>query len=133
MKRILEMSKGNFTMKPIQDIVKLRLRGKGSGFKEGPEKKGIHELSHYFLESPDPLHLCVSSYYYDKYITACILVERLLQEVYSDYQTFRAKRGVNEPRLAVKKLENTPAALFASWNGFLSTGQNGPVPTAKYT
>ena len=46
MKRILEMSKGNFTMKPIQDIVKLRLRGKGSGFKEGPEKKGTHSPAH---------------------------------------------------------------------------------------
>lgn len=34
-----------------QDLVKLRLRGKGSGYKEGPEKK----------ESNEPLHLCVSS------------------------------------------------------------------------
>ena len=40
MKRILDVCKGNFSMKPVQDIVKLRLRGKGSGFKEGPERKG---------------------------------------------------------------------------------------------
>ena len=32
------------------DIIKLRLRGKGSGYKEGPSK----------LESEDPLHLCIS-------------------------------------------------------------------------
>jgi len=25
-----------------QDIVKLRLRGRGSGFKEGPDKRGLH-------------------------------------------------------------------------------------------
>jgi hypothetical protein len=31
--------------------VKLRLRGRGSGYKEGPEKR----------ESQEPLHLCVSS------------------------------------------------------------------------
>ncbi len=33
------------------DKVKLRLRGQGSGYKEGPEE----------LESEDSLHLCVSS------------------------------------------------------------------------
>ncbi len=36
-----------------QDIVKLRLRGQGSGYKEGPDK----------IESNEPLHLCVSSRY----------------------------------------------------------------------
>ena len=40
MKRILDVCKGNFSLKPVQNIVKLRLRGKGSGFKEGPERKG---------------------------------------------------------------------------------------------
>ena len=48
--------------------VKLRLRGKGSGFKEGPMNR----------ESEDPLHLCISSKYYDKYLCACGLVEELL-------------------------------------------------------
>lgn len=39
------------------DFVKLRLRGQGSGYKEGPEK----------LESNEPLHLCVSSRYLEVY------------------------------------------------------------------
>jgi len=40
MKKIIELcSKGSNL--PIQDVIKLRLRGKGSGFKEGPEHKGI--------------------------------------------------------------------------------------------
>ncbi len=39
MKRILEMcTKG--TNLPVQDVVKLRLRGRGSGFKEGPQQLG---------------------------------------------------------------------------------------------
>lgn len=32
------------------DSIKLRLRGRGSGYKEGPNK----------AESDDPLHLCIS-------------------------------------------------------------------------
>ena len=43
------------------DVVKLRLRGKGSGFKEGPKQE----------ESKEPLHLCISSRFYDKYKMAC--------------------------------------------------------------
>ena len=43
------------------EIVKLRLRGKGSDFKEGPNKE----------ESPDPLNLCISSKYKEKYDYAC--------------------------------------------------------------
>ena len=76
----------------------------------------------------------MSSYYYDKYVTACRMVERLLESVYADYQAFRARRGVEEQRLSVKKLENSPAALFSSWNGILSDGQKGPVhEDNKYT
>ena len=63
MKRIIEMCSRNTTAENMQDIVKLRLRGKGSGFKEGPHKE----------ESNEPLHLCISSKYYDKYVLACHL------------------------------------------------------------
>ena len=52
MKRIIEQcSHGN------KDVVKLRLRGKGSGFKEGPNQ----------VESDEQLHMCVSSGIYEKY------------------------------------------------------------------
>ena len=44
MKRILEICqkyKNDPNICGQTDFLKLRLRGKGSGFKEGPEKKGI--------------------------------------------------------------------------------------------
>lgn len=52
--------------------VKLRLRGRGSGFLEGPEQR----------ESNDPLNLCVSSKDKEKFIFACQEVEKLLDKVY---------------------------------------------------
>ncbi len=40
MKRIIEMCKRGMGPEAASDAVKLRLRGKGSGFREGPMKKG---------------------------------------------------------------------------------------------
>ena len=57
------------------DKVKLRLRGQGSGYKEGPEE----------LESEDSLHLCVSSSNKQKYDHACQEVENLLKGIYKQY------------------------------------------------
>ena len=54
------------------DVVKLRLRGKGSGFREGPRQE----------ESREPLHLCISSRFYDKYQVACSMTQELLLNVY---------------------------------------------------
>jgi len=73
MKRIiLECSLGfDCNINPYE-IVKLRLRGKGSGFKEGPKQE----------ESEDPLNLCISSKYKEKYDYACKEMDRLLMEVY---------------------------------------------------
>ena len=64
-----------------QDIVKLRLWGQGSGYKEGHLKR----------ESNEPLHLCVSSEFYDKYSTACEEAEKLLAKIYKEYDTFCRK------------------------------------------
>lgn len=44
MKRILELCTKN-TNRKVQDVVKLRLRGKGSGFKEGPQQQGNSKLN----------------------------------------------------------------------------------------
>lgn len=76
--------------------VKLRLRGKGSGFKEGPHNQ----------ESDDPLHLCISSKNYDTYGYACSLVEELLQTVYDEYRKHCSKFN-KQPlqRIYVKKEE----------------------------
>jgi len=40
MKRIVEICSKNNDGSLVKDAVKLRLRGKGSGFKEGPLNKG---------------------------------------------------------------------------------------------
>ena len=58
---------------------KIRLRGKGSGYKEG-------NLN---AESNEPLELCISSLNYPTYINCCRLVESLLKKIYFDYYQFR--------------------------------------------
>ena len=63
------------------DCVKLRLRGKGSGFREGPRQE----------ESREPLHLCISSRFYDKYLVACNMAQELLLNVYEEYKKFAEK------------------------------------------
>jgi len=77
--------------------VKLRLRGRGSGFKEGPNNQ----------ESDEPLHLCISSKYLDKYKNACTLVQELVSSVYDDYKKFCDKNHRNYPNFQIKKVEGT--------------------------
>ena len=61
--------------------VKLRLRGKGSGYKEGPENK----------ESDEPLHLCISSKNTEKMKKACLLVDELLERIHQEYKEYCEK------------------------------------------
>lgn len=79
MKRIIEDCSRDFDpcINPYE-VVKLRLRGKGSGFKEGPQQ----------IESDDPLNLCISSKYKDKYDYACNEMEILLKKVYEEFKQF---------------------------------------------
>jgi len=63
------------------DVVKLRLRGKGSGFKEGPKNE----------ESKEPIHLCISSKFFDKYQLACSMAHDLLTNVYEEYKRYAEK------------------------------------------
>ncbi len=96
MKKIIDMcSKG--CAGPVQEVIKLRLRGKGSGFKEGPNQQ----------ESDEPLHLCVSSPYFDKYMMACELAKELITGVYTEYRTFCERMGKSKiPNLQIKMIEN---------------------------
>ena len=100
MKRIIEECSEGFdsSINPYE-IVKLRLRGKGSGFKEGPDQK----------ESDDPLNLCISSKYKEKYDYACKEMEYLLKGVYKEYTHFyryKQKRPHNwNHYLKIKKTE----------------------------
>ncbi|KAL4493541.1 hypothetical protein ABPG72_007549 [Tetrahymena utriculariae] len=77
--------------------VKLRLRGKGSGYKEGPEKQ----------ESQEALHLCVSSMYYNMYKSACYFVEELLQNIYDEYYKMCQQNNLKRERVHIKKQEST--------------------------
>jgi hypothetical protein len=96
MKRIIEICCKGASYDQLQDMVKLRLRGKGSGFKEGPKQE----------ESNDPLHLCISSRFYDKYLVACNHVQELIMNVYEEYKRF-CEKNKREPKmeLAIKKIE----------------------------
>lgn len=66
------------------DEVKLRLRGKGSGYKEGPDNK----------ESEEPLHLCISSKTTEQMEKACSLVDELIEKINKDYKDFCKKKKI---------------------------------------
>ena len=69
---------------------KLRLRGRGSGYLEGAAK----------VESPEPLHLCISCVSPGGYKQAVGLVTELLASVYEEYRRYCRARGT-EPHPAL--------------------------------
>ncbi|CAD8107152.1 unnamed protein product [Paramecium primaurelia] len=80
-----------------QDLVKLRLRGRGSGYKEGPEKR----------ESQEPLHLCVSSKHNHLFLKACQLVEQLLIKIYDEYKLFGFNKGRKQSHYNIKRIQQS--------------------------
>ena len=89
MKKILNECKQNNN---INDNVKLRLRGRGSGYKEGPQNK----------ESDEPLHLCISAKNQEEMKKACGLVDDLLNKIYEEYKKYCIKNNISPvaPQLA---------------------------------
>ena len=90
-----------YNMKKIRNEcnseVKLRLRGKGSGHKEGPQNK----------ESDEPLHLCVSSKTKEQLNKACFLVNKLFDKINEEYKTFCKKIGMKPKSEKIgRKIEN---------------------------
>lgn len=71
---------------------KLRLRGRGSKFLEGPEEK----------ESTDDLMLCISSQDASGYEVAQKMVRDLLKGIYKDYEAFCRKAGHPAPALKIQ-------------------------------
>lgn len=71
-------------IKGESETVKLRLRGKGSGFKEGPLN----------IESDEPLHLCISARNKEQLNLACFLVNKLFETIYEEYKFFCKKKGI---------------------------------------
>lgn len=70
---------------------KLRLRGRGSKFLEGPEKK----------ESKDPLMLCLSAPSPAAYQEAKSMVSDLLESIYADYREFHKNESSVEVALDI--------------------------------
>ena len=75
---------------------KIRLRGKGSGYKERKN----------FIESKEPLQLSVSSLSYFNYLNCCVLIEILLKKIYKDYAnfiktkvSFKLKNNIQEKKI----------------------------------
>jgi len=99
MKKIIELCQSyikNPSLIYQNDFLKLRLRGKGSGFKEGPEQR----------ESEEPMHLCVSSKYLEVYNMACQLVEELLNNLYREFDNYCRKTGRKyQSLLKIKRIE----------------------------
>ena len=93
MKNIVEKCCQGFNG-PVHDIIKLRLRGKGSGFKEGPDQQ----------ESIESLHICISSKYSELLHVASEEVEKLVLSVYKEYYLYRGKKGLTEIKLNLKKI-----------------------------
>lgn len=107
MKKIVEMCSRSNDGKFIVDAVKLRLRGRGSGYKEGPYNRGMFEISNINLESDEPLHLCISSKFYDKYRRACALVQELIINVYEEFKRFCERNGkIPTTNLTIQKEES---------------------------
>jgi hypothetical protein len=89
------------------EVVKLRLRGKGSGYKEGPNQKGKIKGFNY-LESNEPLHLCVSSKHKDIFLNVCSEVEKLLLKIYEEYSAYNQKKGKpTQNKIILKKIETS--------------------------
>ncbi len=82
MKKILNECKQNNN---INDNIKLRLRGRGSGYKEGPQNK----------ESDEPLHLCISAKNQEEMKKACGLVDDLLNKIYDEYKKYCIKNNIS--------------------------------------
>jgi len=99
MKYIVEVCKLNFSMNIKGEPVKLRLRGRGSGYREGPDTK----------ESNESLHLCVSSKYFYVYNIACSLVTSLLLKIYDDFKKHNDMRGIYKLKIPIKRIEGNCA------------------------
>jgi len=88
------LGRGGEHMKRIAEETdaKLRLRGRGSRFLEGPEQ----------VESTDDLMLCVSGQNSVGFNHAKALVGELLQDIYETYAAFCRERGTVPPVLSIQ-------------------------------
>jgi hypothetical protein len=71
------------------NTTKIRLRGKGSGYKEGPKNE----------ESKEPMELCLSSLNYFSYLRCSNAIEKLLLDVYQQYYMYQCNNNHDNPKM----------------------------------
>jgi len=94
---------------------KLRLRGRGSKFLEGPEQQ----------ESQDPLMLCVSAPDQEAYDRTVELVQEVLECVYREYREFCSRTGQPAPDVAVALHHGARDGSIAQHRPCSSAGKDG--------
>eukprot|EP00913_Durusdinium_trenchii_P002738 g2532.t1 len=94
-RRLLGPNGSNMKLIAAKTGCRLRLRGRGSWFLEGP----------YQQESTDPLMLCVSSPSEADHSQAIRLIEELLLSVYAEFRTFCKTEGWTVPDLRIRRNE----------------------------
>lgn len=94
-RRLLGPNGSNMKSIAAKTGCRLRLRGRGSWFLEGP----------YQQESTDPLMLCVSSPTDVDHAEAVRLIEELLQSVYAEFRAFCKSAGWRIPDLRIRRNE----------------------------
>ena len=104
-KRIIDYCSKNSNGSYLPDAIKIKLRGKGSEFNQ------INK------ESDEPLNICVSSIYVDKYRKACSFVYELIINVYEEYKRY-CERNLKTPmeNLTVQKIESISSKKNTSNN-----------------
>jgi len=101
-RRLIGVKGSNMKRINKETEAKLRLRGKGSGYLEGSAK----------IESPEPLHLCISCVSLNGYNQAVEMVKKLLEEIYSDFKKFCKTKNLPEDLLAVINLKEFPLVTY---------------------
>merc|ERR1712136_717434 len=92
MRKLLGPSGANMRAIVDRTGAKLRLRGKGSRFLEGPDQ----------VESSDPLMLCISVTYRRSYDVAVSMAWALMERVHQEYRGFCFRSGREVPELHVQ-------------------------------
>lgn len=102
----LILGRGGQNMKNVAERTgaKVRLRGRGSGFKEGPARK----------ESDDPLMLCVSAADEKGFAEAQRLLRELLEDIYKQFREFCSQKGRKVPMLEIN-VHQGPRPGSRSW------------------
>lgn len=109
----------NYSNDNANELLKLRLRGKGSGYKEGPDQQ----------ESNESLHLCVSAKDELIYSNACSRVERLLSSIYAEYAEFTRKQG-RTVDLSVRRINIGQGAPSEEANPIVQSSQQDAYEAA---